>query len=86
MDGLMVPTLLERFMVTKDQIRDARLLLRWSMDRLGKESGVGKTTVQRLETEEGGVKNARYITVMTVIRTLEQAGIEFLPDGSVRRR
>ena len=44
-------------MLTSDQIRLARALLRWSARELAQKSGVHITTVQRIERGMMGVRN-----------------------------
>ena len=69
-------------MITSDQIRAARSLLRWTGKELAKKSGVGFSTLMRLETEVG-VPNAQAKTLEALRRALEEAGIEFTgsPDS-----
>jgi len=67
--------------ITKAQLRAARALMGWSLEQLGKEAGVGWSTVQRLESSKTELKNAKYETVEKVIDALTRAGIEFIPGG-----
>ena len=69
-------------MITSDQIRAARSLLRWTGKELAERSGVGFSTLMRLETEEG-VPNAQAKTLEALRRALEEAGVEFIgtPDS-----
>ena len=69
-------------MITSDQIRAARSLLRWTGKELAEKSGVGFSTLMRLETEEG-VPSAQAKTLEALRRALEEAGIEFIgtPDS-----
>ena len=59
------------------QIRAARALLDWSQDALAAASGVGKSTVKRLET---AVNDPRASVVIALRRCLEDQGIVFLED------
>ena len=70
-------------MITSDQIRAARSLLRWTGKELAEKSGVGFSTLMRLETEVG-VPNAQAKTLEALRRALEDAGIEFIgsPDDA----
>jgi ribosome-binding protein aMBF1 (putative translation factor) len=68
-------------MITSDQIRAARALLRWSAQKLADESGVSWKTIQRMETADslptvslGNVIKARGI--------LELAGVEFIDEDT----
>jgi transcriptional regulator with XRE-family HTH domain len=69
-------------LITSDQIRAARSLLRWTGKELAEKSGVGFSTLMRLETEVG-VPNAQAKTLEALRRALEEAGIEFIgtPDS-----
>ena len=69
-------------MVTSDQIRAARSLLRWTGKELAEKSGIGFSTLMRLETEVG-VPNAQAKTLEALRRALEEAGVEFTgtPDS-----
>ena len=69
-------------LITSNQIRAARSLLRWTADDLAERSGVGIATIRRFEVQEG-VPDGQ-IRILDILRnTLEQAGIEFLgaPDN-----
>ncbi len=60
-------------MLTSDQIRVARALLRWSARELAEKSGVHITTVQRMERGDGPV-GGMVQTLAKVQRALEGAG------------
>ena len=64
-------------MVTADQIRAARALLRWSARELSERSGVSLPTIQRMESGEG-VPGGRSRNLDAVMRTLEEAGVAFI--------
>ena len=64
-------------MITSDQIRAARSLIRWSADDLANAAKVGIATIRRFETQDG--VPAGQVRVLDAIKlTLEAAGIEFL--------
>lgn len=69
-------------MITSDQIRAARSLLRWTGKELAEKSGVGFSTLMRLEVEEG-VPNAQAKTLEALRKAFEDAGVEFIgsPDS-----
>jgi transcriptional regulator with XRE-family HTH domain len=73
-------------MITMDQIRDGRNLLRWSARELGDKAGVGMATVQRLESGRTPIGSAKLDTLQKIKSALETGGVEFLDDGSVKRR
>lgn len=69
-------------MITSDQIRAARSMLRWTGKDLAEKSSVGFSTLMRLEAELG-VPNAQAKTLEALRRAFEEAGIEFTgsPDS-----
>lgn len=71
-------------MIISVQIKAARALLRWSLSVLAEKSGVSVPTIQRMEASEG-VPRSISSTLDAVQKTLEEAGIEFIPenDGGV---
>ena len=64
-------------MITSDQIRAARALLRWSATELAKKAGVSWKTIQRIEACEG-VPNSTAQTLTMIETTLKDAGVEFI--------
>ena len=70
-------------MITSDQIRAARSMLRWTGKDLAEKSGIGFSTLMRLEVEEG-VPKAQVKTLEAIRKTFEKAGIEFIgsPDDA----
>lgn len=68
-------------MITSDQIRAARALLRWSADDLASEAGIGIATVRRFETVEG-IPSGQVRVLEAIQNALEEAGVEFIgtPD------
>jgi hypothetical protein len=71
-------------MITSEQIRAARALLRIEQDELARRARVSATTIRRIEAVNG-IGQVSEITVGNVKHTLEEAGAEFIDDG-VRRR
>ncbi len=63
-------------MMTPDQIRAARALLRWSARELAARSLVHLATIQRMEGLHG-VLRGRIATLQKVQTALEAAGVEF---------
>jgi transcriptional regulator with XRE-family HTH domain len=61
------------------QIRAARALLGWSQGKLARVAGIGLTTLQRIEQNEGVVKG-NFSTVIKIQRAFEKAGIHFTDD------
>ncbi|MBU3670297.1 MAG: transcriptional regulator [Polynucleobacter sp.] len=64
-------------MITSDQIRAARALLRWSGKDLAEKTGLGFSTLMRLEVLEG-VPGAQAKTLEAIQKAFEEAGIEFI--------
>ena len=64
-------------MITSDQIRAARALLRWSGKDLAEKTGLGFSTLMRLEVLEG-VPGAQAKTLETIQKAFESAGVEFI--------
>jgi transcriptional regulator with XRE-family HTH domain len=77
--------------ITGAQIRAARGFLKWSISTLSEQSGVGISTIQKIEDVDGdpGVESslkwrseARAEMLAKIATTLENAGVKFLPpDG-----
>ncbi len=68
-------------MITSEQIRAARQLIRVTADQLAKSSGVGVATIRRFELMTG-VPSGNARLVESIQRALEEAGVEFVgtPD------
>ena len=64
-------------MITSDQIRAARALLRWSGKDLAERTGLGFSTLMRLEVLEG-VPSAQVKTLEAIQKAFEKADIEFI--------
>ena len=67
-------------LLTGEQIRAARAMLRWEQKDLAKASGVSEPTIVRLERMIGLV-SAQISTVQSIKSALETAGIEFIPEN-----
>ena len=68
-------------MITSEQIRAARALIRWPAAELALRSGIGHATIKRIEAMTG-LPNGQMRTLAAIQVTLESAGIEFIgtPD------
>jgi transcriptional regulator with XRE-family HTH domain len=71
-------------LITPDQIRAARALLRMDQEELARRANVSVVTVRRLEAS-GGLGKVASGTFEEIQRALEAAGAEFIERG-VRRR
>jgi PAS domain S-box-containing protein len=70
-------------LISGSQVRAARAIVGWSVRELAQASGVSGSTIRRVE-EEKGLPETRDTRKLHIIRrTLEQAGVVFLPapDG-----
>jgi transcriptional regulator with XRE-family HTH domain len=70
--------------VTPEQIRAARALLRLEQAEVAQRAHVSIVTIRRLEGADGS-ERVTPVTLEGVRQVLEQAGVEFIPNG-VRRR
>ena len=68
-------------MITSEQIRAARQLLKITATELADKSGVGIATIRRLELM-AGVPSGNARSIEAIQKALEQAGVEFIgtPD------
>ncbi len=67
--------------MTSEQIRAARMLLRWEQKELAEKSGVSLPSIKRLETIPGEMKG-RDSTLIAIREALEAAGVVFVdPNG-----
>lgn len=67
-------------MLTAEQIRAARALIRWDQKALAAKAKVSVETVKRLEGLRGPV-SAHTDTVTALQGALEKAGVEFIPEN-----
>jgi transcriptional regulator with XRE-family HTH domain len=62
---------------TSAQLRAARAILKWSLDDLSKKSGIGTSTLKRLEAAEG-IPNGHLSTFTRLIEVFGNAGVQFI--------
>ena len=67
-------------MITAEQIRGARAMLRWSAKRLAEEAGLSWPTVQRMEAATG-VPGGLSRNLELIQKTLEAAGVIFIHEN-----
>jgi predicted transcriptional regulator len=68
-------------MLTAEQIRGARAVLRWSAAKLAEKSGVSMPTIQRMESANG-IPKSLSTNLQAIRQTLERAGVVFIDqDG-----
>ncbi len=70
-------------MLTSEQIRAARALLRMEQKELAERSGVSLPSVKRLEAMDGDLTATRVSTVDALQKALEAAGVIFLDNGAL---
>lgn len=68
-------------MLTSEQVRAARALLRWEQRQLAEASGVSLPSIKRLESQPG-VLAAHGRTILEIQKAFERAGVEFLNHGA----
>ncbi len=64
-------------MLSAEQIRAARAMLRWEQTALAEAAGVSAETVKRLEAQDGPLLAGRAATIDAIEKALIKAGIEF---------
>jgi predicted transcriptional regulator len=67
-------------MLSSDQIRGARAILRLSQADLAKAASVSLETIKRLEAMHGELK-VRLDTLTKIKEALERSGVEFIPEN-----
>ncbi len=67
-------------MITSEQLRAARAMLRWEQTTLADNSKVSTATIKRIEGRSGPIE-ANQTTIDALQRALEAAGIEFTNGG-----
>jgi predicted transcriptional regulator len=67
-------------MLSSDQIRGARAILRLSQADLAKAASISLETIKRLEAMHGELK-VRLDTLTRIKEALEKAGVEFIPEN-----
>ena len=69
-------------MITSGQIKAARGLLNWTVQQLADKSGLGFTTIVRMESVDG-VPPSQAKTLEDVRKAVDKAGVEFTgtPDS-----
>lgn len=71
-------------MITSEQVRAARALLRLDQGELARRARVSAATIRRLESA-GGTAKVGEDKVAAVQAELEKAGVEFIAEGLRRR-
>lgn len=68
------------FLITSEQIRACRAILRWTIDDLSEKTGVSVSTLKRIE-KVSGYPHCRIDTIEQIRSTFEETNIVHLPDS-----
>ena len=72
--------------ISVEQIKDARNLLRLTQEELSEMAGISTRQFQRIVADQSTLEKTAHGTIVRIVEALEEAGIEFLPDGTVKKR
>jgi predicted transcriptional regulator len=72
--------------LTPEQIRAGRAILRLTAKELGERAGVSLPTVQRLETKKGSLGTAELGTIEKLLAAFRESGIDFPDEHTVSYR
>jgi len=64
-------------LITAEQVRAARAMLRMEQAVLAEAAGVSVETVKRLEAQDGPLLTGRAATINAIEKALVKAGVEF---------
>lgn len=64
--------------ITSEQIRAGKALLRWSGDELATKAGVSLSTIRRVEAANGVPEGQSLKTLMAIKSALEEGGVQFI--------
>ena len=67
-------------MITGDQVRAGRSLLRWNQTQLAETTGLALSTIKRLEGQTGPMQGTSQ-NVWKIQTVLEEAGIIFIDEN-----
>ncbi len=68
-------------MITAAQLRAARALLGIDQRKLAEDAGLSVPTIQRMEASDGVIRG-NVDSLMKLIRALDRAGIDLIPEGA----
>jgi len=68
--------------ITSDQVRAGKALLRWSGEDLARKSGVSLSSIRRVESAQCIPEDQNLKTLLAIKSALELGGVEFIgtPD------
>jgi transcriptional regulator with XRE-family HTH domain len=64
--------------ITSDQVRAGKALLRWSGEDLAEKSGVSLSSIRRVESAENIPEGQNLKTLLAIRAALEIGGVEFI--------
>jgi transcriptional regulator with XRE-family HTH domain len=64
-------------LLTAEQLRAARALLRWDQPTVAERAGISVETIKRLERMDGILLSTRVGTLESIVRVFRDAGVEF---------
>ncbi|GEO14434.1 helix-turn-helix domain-containing protein [Microvirga aerophila] len=68
-------------MLTAEQLRAARALLRWDQSTAAEQSGVSVESIKRLERLEGPLRSAKAGTLEALEMAFQAAGVIFIAEN-----
>lgn len=72
-------------LLSPDQCRAARALIKWPRKKLSKAAGITERTITDFEREakdiDSGIRIPRKSTLLAIKASLESAGVEFIPEN-----
>lgn len=68
-------------MLTAEQLRAARALIRWEQSTVAEKAGVSVETVKRLEKMDGPLLSTKSATVHALEAAFREAGVDFTNGG-----
>ena len=68
-------------MLTAEQLRAARAMLRWEQSAVADKAGVSVETIKRLERLDGPLSGTRSGTLHAIEAVFRAAGVEFIPEN-----
>jgi ribosome-binding protein aMBF1 (putative translation factor) len=69
---------LKMSIITSDQVRAAKALLRWSGEDLAQKSGISLSSIRRVESADSVPEAQNLKTLLAIKTALENGGVEFI--------
>ena len=68
-------------LLTAEQLRAARALIRWEQSTVAERAGVSVETIKRLEKLDGPLVATKTATILALEAAFREAGVEFTNGG-----